>query len=103
MHLPPTAQRVSGHLQHPVHPAQVVWWTRFQETFGGELDAQQDVFGGDKGPSARKALRTRVTEHNILVIAGYYRRLRMARLAQLLDLSQEEVCPAWRMCSVCWI
>lgn len=30
--------------------------------------------------------RLRVTEHNILVVCQYYSRIRMARLAQLLDL-----------------
>ena len=43
-----------------------------------------------QGPQAHKDLRTRVTEHNILVISGYYARLRMERLSQLLDLSLEQ-------------
>ena len=80
---------------------QVVWWTRFQESHGGEIEAEKEIFAGEKGPPANKALRTRVTEHNILVIAGYYQRLRMARLAQLLDLSQEEVRQltwSWNLC-----
>ena len=34
----------------------------------------------------RGASRLRVTEHNILVLCKYYTRIRMARLAQLLDL-----------------
>ena len=79
----------------------MVWWSRFQETFGSEIQAQQDIFSGEKGANAQKALRTRVTEHNVLVIAGYYKRLHMARLAQLLDLSLEEVSLNWPVLSAC--
>ena len=32
----------------------------------------------------------RVTEHNILVVCKYYSRIRLARLAQLLDLPPAE-------------
>ena len=35
-------------------------------------------------------LRKRVIEHNVRVIAKYYTRIRMPRLMQLLDLSEEE-------------
>ena len=34
-----------------------------------------------------------MTEHNILVISGYYGRLRMERLAQLLDLTPQQAGP----------
>ena len=34
--------------------------------------------------------RLRVTEHNILVVCKYYSRIRLARLAQLLDLPVAE-------------
>ena len=46
---------------------------------------------GVQGPQAHKDLRTRVTEHNILVISAYYTRLRMERLSQLLDLTPDQV------------
>lgn len=35
--------------------------------------------------------RLRVIEHNLQVIGGYYSRIRLARLAQMLDLSADEV------------
>ena len=34
--------------------------------------------------------RLRVTEHNVLVVCKYYSRIRLARLAQLLDLPPAE-------------
>jgi len=35
-------------------------------------------------------LKKKVVEHNIRVIESYYRRIRMRRLSQLLDLTEEE-------------
>lgn len=36
-------------------------------------------------------LRLRVIEHNILIISTYYKRITTERLAQMLDLSKDEV------------
>jgi hypothetical protein len=44
------------------------------------------------GPSAQlDALKQRVNEHNVLVVAKYYSRISTARLAELLDLTLDKV------------
>ena len=70
---------------------QAVWWSTIEEQYRDEIDAMEDVFGGEEGDKRRADLQLRVTEHNILVISKYYRRLRLARLAALLNLSEAEV------------
>ncbi|KAK9826909.1 hypothetical protein WJX81_008396 [Elliptochloris bilobata] len=69
---------------------EVVWWGVFSKRYADEMAAQEDVFGGPGGAARLKALRLRVTEHNVLVVAKYYSRLTLARLAELLDLPVEE-------------
>ena len=71
--------------------AQVVWWSVFNKRYAGEIAAQEEVFGGAGGAARLAALRLRVTEHNVLVVAKYYSLLTLARLAELLDLPAEEV------------
>ncbi len=39
-------------------------------------------------------IKLRVNEHNVMVVAKYYSRITTARLAELLDLSPDEVRPA---------
>jgi hypothetical protein len=73
--------------------AQVVWWGVFSKRYEDEVAAQAEVFGGEAGAARFKALRLRVTEHNVLVVAKYYSRLTLARLAELLDLPVEEARP----------
>jgi len=73
--------------------AQVVWWGVFSKRYEDEVAAQAEVFGGEAGVARFKALRLRVTEHNVLVVAKYYSRLTLARLAELLDLPVEEARP----------
>ena len=63
----------------------------FNKRYADEIAAQEEVFGGAGGEARLKALRLRVTEHNVLVVAKYYSRLTLARLAELLDLPAEEV------------
>lgn len=63
----------------------------FNKRYADEIAAQEEVFGGADGEARLKALRLRVTEHNVLVVAKYYSRLTLARLAELLDLPAEEV------------
>ena len=70
---------------------QVAWWTTFEEKHRAEVAAESSVFGGESGKKRQEDLRLRVIEHNILVIAKYYSRITVARLAQLLDLPEEEV------------
>jgi hypothetical protein len=71
--------------------AQVVWWSSFEKKYEGEVAAEADIFGGEAGGARRADLRLRVTEHNILVIAKYYARIELPRLAELLGLTPAEV------------
>ncbi|EIE19531.1 putative 26S proteasome regulatory subunit [Coccomyxa subellipsoidea C-169] len=66
---------------------EVRWWSAFEKEYSGEVDAEAIIFGGEAGAKRRADLRLRVIEHNVLVIAKYYARITLARLAQLLDLS----------------
>ena len=71
--------------------AKVAWWTTFEEKYKEEVASEDSVFGGEVGKKRREDLRLRVIEHNVLVIAKYYSRITLARLAQLLDLPAAEV------------
>ena len=74
-------------------------WPIVAEQFGPEL-CSTDVFAASSSsgstPEERaahtrfEALRKRVIEHNVRVVAKYYTRVRMPRLCQLLDLEEEE-------------
>ncbi|KAG8834346.1 hypothetical protein FRC17_009114 [Serendipita sp. 399] len=64
-------------------------WTGIQEYFGPIL-AQSDVFNGPTGEKRYKDLHTRVTEHNIRVIAEYYSRISLQRLTELLMLDKDK-------------
>jgi hypothetical protein len=48
------------------------------------------AFGGDKQDARFKDLHKRVIQHNVRVISTYYQNIRMPRLAQLLELSEDE-------------
>jgi 26S proteasome regulatory subunit N5 len=71
---------------------EIIRWSVFSAQQAAEMDAMPAVFGkGTRvGDAARKALQQRVVEHNVLVVARYYTRITLARLAQLLDLPAEE-------------
>ena len=74
-------------------------WPMVAERFGPHI-CDTDVFAASASPTAPveakkaheryEALRKRVIEHNVRVIAKYYTRIRMPRLCQLLDLGEEE-------------
>lgn len=55
------------------------------------LRLQADVFAGEYGAKRLADLKLRVIEHNVLVVSKYYTRISTARLAELLDLTPEEV------------
>ncbi|KAJ1948460.1 proteasome regulatory particle subunit [Linderina macrospora] len=67
-------------------------WPAVESQYGGEF-RQSDVFhaGTEDGNARWKALRDRVIEHNIRVIAGYYTRITLTRLTELLDLPRADV------------
>lgn len=77
--------------------AQVRWWSAFEKEYAEEVAAEESVFGSEPGEKRRADLRLRVIEHNVLVIAKYYSRITLARLAQLLDLSPADV-RLWSYC-----
>lgn len=57
------------------------------------MQREPEIFGGDAGVKRCQDFKTRVTQHNIMVIAKYYTRLHTQRLATLVDLPVEEVRP----------
>ena len=71
---------------------EVLWWKTLSSEWAGEMDAMPDVFGAETedGVAARDDLRLRVIEHNVYTIAGYYSRISMQRLGQMLDLPTNE-------------
>lgn len=70
-------------------------WPKIEEQFGKHLTST-DIFSSSSNPSdpqahtRYQALRHRVIEHNVRVVAKYYTRITFPRLTQLLDLSEEE-------------
>jgi len=66
-------------------------WPYFESIFAPELN-KHSVFGErvDGKLVLWQDLKKKVVEHNIRVIEAYYSRIRMKRLTQLLDLSEEE-------------
>lgn len=71
-------------------------WPEVSKQFGPHLCAT-DVFDAQAGQSPDKKayqrwedLRKRVIEHNVRVVAKYYTRIRVNRLTQLLDLTEDE-------------
>ncbi|MEE6523942.1 hypothetical protein FKM82_023087, partial [Ascaphus truei] len=69
-------------------------WSTLVDEYGKELregsleSTATDVFAcTEDGEKRWKDLKNRVVEHNIRIMAKYYTRITMKRLAQLLDLS----------------
>uniref|UniRef100_A0A8I6A4T8 26S proteasome non-ATPase regulatory subunit 12 n=1 Tax=Rattus norvegicus TaxID=10116 RepID=A0A8I6A4T8_RAT len=72
-------------------------WSTLVEDYGVELrkgsseTPATDVFSStEEGEKRWKDLKNRVVEHNIRIMAKYYTRITMKRMAQLLDLSVDE-------------
>mmetsp|Transcript_24771 Transcript_24771/g.58867 ORF Transcript_24771/g.58867 Transcript_24771/m.58867 type:complete len:479 (+) Transcript_24771:24-1460(+) len=68
---------------------ELVRWSALKSLYEQELK-QHPAFEGELFEKRWKDLHSRVVEHNVLVMATYYTNIRMARLAQLLELSPEE-------------
>lgn len=79
--------------QFTIH--ELMRWPMVEERFGKHL-CSTDIFSktpNSKDPKAHtrwEALRQRVIEHNVRVVAKYYTRITFTRLCELLDLSEEE-------------
>lgn len=54
------------------------------------FDAQSGQSSDEKAHQRWEDLRKRVIEHNVRVVAKYYTRIRMNRLTELLDLTEDE-------------
>mmetsp|Transcript_3429 Transcript_3429/g.6009 ORF Transcript_3429/g.6009 Transcript_3429/m.6009 type:complete len:472 (-) Transcript_3429:2288-3703(-) len=76
---------------------EIVRWAVFKERFSGELSSAYAEFEKtmiNKKDSASKLdwesiVRERVTEHNLRIVSTYYERIRLDKLAKLLDLSPD--------------
>lgn len=66
-------------------------WPNVEKIYGPEL-RKTDIFESSdtKANQRWQDLRKRVIEHNVRVIAKYYTRIRMDRLTEHLDLSEDE-------------
>jgi 26S proteasome regulatory subunit N5 len=75
--------------------SELMRWPMVEKQFGQHLCAT-DIFDNSKNASdpnaytRYEALRHRVIEHNVRVVAKYYTRITFPRLTELLDLSEEE-------------
>ncbi|KXZ45928.1 hypothetical protein GPECTOR_49g512 [Gonium pectorale] len=67
---------------------EVIRWTAFEATYGPEVAASGAVFSE---PKRLEDLKLRVIEHNVLVAARYYSRMRTSRLADILSLTPEQM------------
>ncbi|KAG2447973.1 hypothetical protein HYH02_007002 [Chlamydomonas schloesseri] len=68
---------------------EVIRWTAFEAAYGAEVAAEAG--GVFAEPKRAEDLKLRVVEHNVLVAAKYYSRLRTARLATILSLTPEQM------------
>ena len=66
---------------------ELVHWPQFKETYAS-VAATHTAF--TEKPARWEDLHNRVTEHNIKVIAKHYTKIRMTRLAQLIDLPEDK-------------
>lgn len=72
---------------------ELIAWPHLIEQFGGEIKTVVELAKEelkDEPLDWEVALKERITEHNMRVISKYYSRIRMDRLAELLDLSEED-------------
>lgn len=71
-------------------------WPAIAKEFGPHLcstdifDAQLGHSSDEKAHQRWEDLRKRVIEHNVRVVAKYYTQIRMNRLTELLDLTEDE-------------
>lgn len=77
-------------LLHTFTTHEIISRSSLESDYQEEISAMAEVFGGEQGPARLKDLRLRVIEYNILVVAMYYTNIKMARLAELLDLDLDE-------------
>ncbi|XP_027851623.1 26S proteasome non-ATPase regulatory subunit 12 [Aphis gossypii] len=74
---------------------ELIQWKELSKDYESELKSGStatDVFseGTEKGKKRWADLKNRVAEHNVRVMAKYYSRIRVIRMAQLLDMTLED-------------
>ncbi|XP_068652051.1 26S proteasome non-ATPase regulatory subunit 12 homolog A-like [Aristolochia californica] len=69
---------------------EVIQWTSLWDTYRAEFENENNMLGGPLGDKAAEDLRQRIIEHNILVVAKYYTKITIKRLAELLCLSLQD-------------
>jgi 26S proteasome regulatory subunit N5 len=75
--------------------SELMRWPMVEQQYGEHL-CSTDIFSKDKNAKDPKAytryeaLRHRVIEHNVRVVAKYYTQITFPRLTELLDLSEDE-------------
>lgn len=72
--------------------AELIKWSGLTDIYETEMrSSATDVFSTtDKGKERWTKLKDRVVEHNIRMMATYYTRIHLTRMAELLDLSRKE-------------
>jgi 26S proteasome regulatory subunit N5 len=69
---------------------EIIRWQALSSSLEPELTGEAEVFSGEAGAKRRADLALRVQEHNVHVVARYYSRIGLARLAELLELPAAE-------------
>ncbi|KAJ8978077.1 hypothetical protein NQ317_000635 [Molorchus minor] len=69
---------------------ELIKWSGLCEIYENQLKTTPVFSGNEQAKKRWTDLKSRVVEHNIRVMAKYYTRIRIARIAQLLDLSPAE-------------
>jgi len=67
---------------------EIINWNEFKTFYGREFQ-RFEIFNKESGQSWED-LQKRIVQHNLRVIAGYYSRITMMRLSDLLGLSADE-------------
>lgn len=65
-------------------------WPNIKKTYEPVLNQDTIAFGGNENKHHWDELKKRVVEHNLRVISEYYSRITLARLNELLDLTESE-------------
>ncbi|EFJ46461.1 hypothetical protein VOLCADRAFT_105455 [Volvox carteri f. nagariensis] len=72
--------------------SEIIRWAAFEAQYSGEMAAFSDsLFADPPDPKRREDLQLRIIEHNVLVAAKYYSRMRTSRLSTILDLMPEQM------------
>jgi len=65
---------------------EVISWSQLKEQYHGEFSQLEDFQHEERGKLLWEELRTRVVEHNIRIVAKYYKSITLERFSKLLAL-----------------